>query len=599
MLQKNQTANKSASCPDNLATASGAIIRRLRIERFRGIEQLEWNPASGLNVILGGGDVGKTTILDAIGLLLSPTNSTTLADTDYYGRAIAAEFSIEADVSLPSECDIDHQTKTAWPWRWDGSQAVVPRVGEEALSTIPVYRLRVRGTEDLELAYEVVQPDGAADSLSVMLRRSIGLVRLSGEGRNDRDLRLVQGAALERLLADKNLRSRMTNELAKSPVQGVLSDEGRAALSSLNNTFKLEKLPSGLDLALTGSPGASIASMVGLTAALDGVQLPLATWGAGTRRLAALLISEQNQGDAPITLVDEVERGLEPYRQRLLLERLQDDGAQVFITTHSPSVIAASSQGAFWYMDSAGNLGPLDGKKIAKHRAADPNLFLSRLAIVGEGATEVGFTCALLERALGCSLLRRGIHVSNGGGHEETLELLEALSNAGLQFGCFADDEGGKYAERWKAVSKAQSNLVFRWANGCLEENIIAAVPEAQLEALIRDPKGEKTGKRLRTLANRLNISEKDFATVCAAAGKDFRALIIDAALGRVPPGKQSEAKAYRSDAQDWFKTEVGGRELEAKVFDLGLWVVFASRLLPFCNAVCGAVELPEVKDLA
>jgi len=100
-------------------------------------------------------------------------------------------------------------------------------------------------------------------------------------------------------------------------------------------------------------------------------------------------------------------------------------------------------------------------------------------------------------------------------------------------------------------------------------------------------------------LANRLNISEKDFATVCAAAGKDFRALIIDAALGRVPPGKQSEAKAYRSDAQDWFKTEVGGRELEAKVFDLGLWVVFASRLLPFCNAVCGAVELPEVKDLA
>ena len=43
-----------------------AIIRQLHIERFRGIESLKWNPASGMNVILGGGDVGKTTILEAI-----------------------------------------------------------------------------------------------------------------------------------------------------------------------------------------------------------------------------------------------------------------------------------------------------------------------------------------------------------------------------------------------------------------------------------------------------------------------------------------------------------------------------------------------------
>jgi putative ATP-dependent endonuclease of OLD family len=512
---------------------------------------------------------------------------------------IEAGFSVELDVSLPSDCDIDHQAKTSWPWRWDGSQAVVPRIEEETLSTTPVYRLRVRGTEDLELAYEVLQPDGTAHFLSVTLRRSIGLVRLSGDDRNDRDLRLVQGSALERLLADKNLRSRVSNELAKSPVKDVLSEQGRAALASLDSTFKTEKLPAGLDLALTGSPGASIASMIGLTAAVDGVQLPLANWGAGTRRLSALVISEQNQGDAPITLVDEIERGLEPYRQRLLIERLQDDSAQVFITTHSPSAIAAASEAAFWYMDSAGNLGPLDGKKIAKHRAEDPNLFLSRLTIVGEGATEVGFACALLERALGCSLLRHGIHVSNGGGHEATLELLEALGDAKLRFGCFADDEGGKYAERWKVVSKAQGELVFRWTSGCLEQNIIAAVPEAQLEALIRDPRSERTGKRLRTLADRLNIAEKEFETVRATAGSQFKKLIIDAALGLVPAGKEAEAKAYRSDAQDWFKTEAGGRELEAKVFTLGLWGVFASRFLNFCNAVCKAVELPDVTDLA
>jgi putative ATP-dependent endonuclease of OLD family len=69
----------------------------------------------------------------------------------------------------------------------------------------------------------------------------------------------------------------------------------------------------GLALGLTGGPGPSIASMVGLTAKQKEVSLPLSSWGAGTRRLAALAIAAQTQGAAPITVVDEVERGLEPY----------------------------------------------------------------------------------------------------------------------------------------------------------------------------------------------------------------------------------------------------------------------------------------------
>jgi putative ATP-dependent endonuclease of the OLD family len=82
----------------------------------------------------------------------------------------------------------------------------------------------VRGTEDLELAYEIMQPDGSTDFFPVALRRSIGLVRLSGDDRNDRDLRLVQGSALDRLLSDKGLRSRMASELANSDVKVELTD---------------------------------------------------------------------------------------------------------------------------------------------------------------------------------------------------------------------------------------------------------------------------------------------------------------------------------------------------------------------------------------
>jgi hypothetical protein len=125
-----------------------------------------------------------------------------------------------------------------------------------------------------------VQPDGSADSFPVALRRAIGLVRLSGDDRNDRDLRLVQGSALDRLLSDKSLRSRIASELGKNDVKNELSTEAQTALRNLNTAFESESLPAGLDLAITGGQGASITSMIGLTADRHGVQLPLASWGA-------------------------------------------------------------------------------------------------------------------------------------------------------------------------------------------------------------------------------------------------------------------------------------------------------------------------------
>ncbi|MFL4970907.1 MAG: AAA family ATPase, partial [Xanthobacteraceae bacterium] len=71
-------------------------ILRLTIERFRSIKSLHWRPAKGVNMILGGGDVGKTTILDAIGLVLSPTNPSLVPDTDYYLRDDKEGFVVEA-----------------------------------------------------------------------------------------------------------------------------------------------------------------------------------------------------------------------------------------------------------------------------------------------------------------------------------------------------------------------------------------------------------------------------------------------------------------------------------------------------------------------
>jgi putative ATP-dependent endonuclease of OLD family len=577
---------------------TATTIYQLSIERFRSIKEFSWCPGKGVNLILGGGDVGKTSILDAIALLLSPVNSSNVLDTDYLGRDVEAGFSIEAVVTLPPESGINSQSKQSWPWQWNGKEAVVPNSEGTVDTGEEVYRIRVRGTEDLELIYEVAQPDGTADNFHVALRRAIGLVRLSGDDRNDRDLRLVQGSALDRLLADKGLRSRLASDLAEHDVKAELRDESKKALAELDLAFRKEHLPDKLDLALTGNQGFSVTALIGLTADRKGVQLPLASWGAGTRRIASLAVAEQNQGEAPITLVDEIERGLEPYRQRALMGKLQSGKSQTFITTHSPFSISAATEASLWYVDHEGRIGHLDPKKTGRHRKEDPETFLAYLSVIPEGAAEKGFTTALLQKALNSSPEAHGIHVSDGGGHESTLGLLEALAEGGLRFGGFADDEGGLHPERWQKLTSKLGTLMFRWASGCLEENVIAALQDEKLEALLTDPEGIKTGMRLRTLADRLGIAEKDFVTVKTKAGDGFRALMTAAAMGKIPAGKESEKKQYQSHAQCWFKSVSGGEELASKVFSLGAWPTLKPQLLPFCNAVRKAVDLEEIQDL-
>jgi hypothetical protein len=112
------------------AIAAVPTLRRLVIERFRGIKSFAWYPTNGVNVILGGGDTGKTTILEAIALLLSPTNSNSISDPDYWQREPDQEFSIEGIFALPEGLGVNQQLNPAWPWQWDGQEPTVPELGE-------------------------------------------------------------------------------------------------------------------------------------------------------------------------------------------------------------------------------------------------------------------------------------------------------------------------------------------------------------------------------------------------------------------------------------------------------------------------------------
>jgi putative ATP-dependent endonuclease of OLD family len=557
-------------------------IRKLTIERYRTLEHFEWRPGSGVNVLVGGGDVGKTTIIEAVALLFSPTNATLVSDADYYNRDTMQGFTIEAIISLPPDTDINHQKHAAYPWEWDGLEAQVPDPTNPRKDTEPVYRVRVCGSDDLELSYEVVDPDEGVHHFGVAVRRTIGLVRLGGDDRNDRDLRLVQGSALDRLIGDKKLRTKIAQKLGATEGLIDIEHEATERLAKLSTAFAESGLPTDLELGVTGGHGMSVNALIGLTAEKNGVHLPLSSWGSGTRRLASLEIAAANQTDHPIVVVDELERGLEPYRQRLLMSDLLERASQVFVTTHSPIVLAAATEATLWYVDVTGTIGQLSKKQEA-HRLRDSEGYLARLAVVVEGDTEIGFVRHLLRTQLPSNLLEHGVVVTCGGGNLPALDILDSLSASGLAVAGFADSEGVK-EDCWKRVQARLGPLLHRWPNGCIEQNILPLVPDDELEEFITPP-GGTAGARLRTVADRLRVQDNSYAML--AAHPNFRTTIIEAATGNAPDTLSHDVKKqWKSHERAWFKSVDGGDELAVKVLASSAWNSLKPQLMPFVDAI-------------
>ena len=235
----------------------------------------------------------------------------------------------------------------------------------------------------------------------------------------------------------------------------------------------LRKLfPHDLGLGLVGGQGLSLNALIGLTAKRDTIDLPLSSWGSGTRRLAALEVAAQHQGESPITVVDEIERGLEPYRQRRLIAKLEKGQSQVFVTTHSSTVINSANTASLWYLDATSTIGALSSSAPVKlQQARNPEAFLSTLTIFAEGPTEVGFVSRLLSTGVGRDSKERGVYIADATGNDNALQILEIFGKGNIKCGGFVDYED-RNPTRWKEVKKSLCGLLFQWASGCLGERL-------------------------------------------------------------------------------------------------------------------------------
>ena len=375
-------------------------IRRLQIRNFRGIKELDWViPADRkLICIIGKGDSGKTTLIEAMSWLLSDRASVPVDVLDFND----SDSSIEIEAALT---DLPDQLMTVDQL---GLCLSGLRDGQELISTPendcePCIRIKLSISSNLEPKWAIVKDDLDEDKpCSVATRRMLGVGKI-GE-RIDSHLRWTRSSALGRITRGSDdahtalVEATLAAKVALESVQ--LSEEFESALESVKaaaqgyGAAEFDGLRPGIDLSSSSTYGG---------VSLYSGNVPLSKYGLGTRRLASLAVQKVSAWDKGTLLIDEIESGLEPHRLCGLIDALGNDSSidQVFFTTHSSVAVEycdAKSLAVIRSMNGRCKPEFLPDELEHLHRSS-PSPFLARRVFIPEGKTEAGLLASYFSHA--------------------------------------------------------------------------------------------------------------------------------------------------------------------------------------------------------
>lgn len=462
-------------------------IRRVDVERFRGIRHLTWLLPADQHFItlIGPGDGGKTTILTAIARALSDSWSVTFRDTDFYGGAFDEPIIIRVAVGgLHAEL-LDHEVAGLHLCgiATDGSLTHDPGEGDEACVVV---ELRVEA--DLEPRWSFYRPGETGDPVPMRASVRARFCAFRVDDRIDAHLRWSRTSALGRLtvaqhgardvlLAAQRAASRAASEHVGAELKDLTAAVHEHIVSQGAGAFRA--LRPGLDTSLSNSQG---------NLALHEADIPLTSFGLGTRRLVGAAIQQLAHPGQAVLLVDELEHGLEPHRVAHLAGQLRDPAsfAQVVVTSHSPVALqhleATNLATVRRGDDGSVEVRHLDGELQGVLRA-NPAAFLSRHVLIAEGKTELGIAMYLMaqwdeqRRAETPTLpaaAALGVCIVEGSGSDAAVRA-GLLREAGYQVTYFLDGDRTDTNKQAAALERRGVQVV-RWADGHNTEQALCSV---------------------------------------------------------------------------------------------------------------------------
>ena len=377
-------------------------IRHVEIRNFRGIRSLSWRVKGDFNCLIGASDACKSTILTALDYALSPRPYLSFGDSDFFDLDIEQDIVIQVTLADWDERRPEirefFQEKNFAQFKCglcDGGPLPEPLSDDEAAVSVSL-----RVDKSLEPRWSVAKgPEEREDAdrkpISHRSRSVLGMSRL--DVLSDYHFTWGRNSILTRLSGEaRGDLSEVLSQLNREIRQIDISDR-IAGYRDVAEAVRKESSGSGVGLTDL-SPKIDIPRRQSMDAgvlSLHENDVPISSKGSGSKKLIAVAMQMKLQEGKNISLIDEIETGLEPHRIRGLLRRLKDSGQQTFATTHSPVVVRELDATNLYVCrrDDEGrvdveSLGTVDG--IQGPLRTNAEAFLGRKIVVCEGATEIG-----------------------------------------------------------------------------------------------------------------------------------------------------------------------------------------------------------------
>lgn len=474
-----------------------ARVAKVRIKNFRGISSFEWHPKPGFNCLLGAGDSGKSSILEAIGWCLSGNIYRSVTDADFHG--LRPDNPIEISVVLVDLPDRLLRLETYGPYHRGFNQTTKEIEDEPGRGLDIAFSITLRIDWNMQGQWSLdtsrVEDESDRHDMALRALRRLSLLQLQDESTTQ--LTFSRGSVLFRL-AEETLELHGPLAEASREARSIF---GGAANAQLEKTLEQVRLIAG-DLGISSAAGVTAtldASQVTLRpsniALHDQTNVPLTRLGLGSSRLLIAGLQQKARAGADIGLIDELESGLEPHRIVRLLQALGAKHStpkfQVLATTHSPVVIRELSAEQLLRVrniDGVIDTPEIDPESMQGVLRVYPEAFLSKSVIVCEGAGEVGMLRGLDLHRIDQgypSLTACGTAVVDAGGFGQIPSRAEAFHKLGYRVAILRDDDAQPNAKREQALVDGGC-LLAKWPKDfALEHAIFRGLPaEKSLEVV-------------------------------------------------------------------------------------------------------------------
>ena len=507
-------------------------IHELKINNFRGIRDFSHTfGIANFICLIGRGDSGKSTILDAISYVLSSSWNLTFFDSDFYECDTDTPIEIEATlIDLPENLILESKYGLHIRGLDKSTNEIKDDLEDDHEKALTI-KLEIE--KNLEPKWYIINNrQDSPISISAYDRAKLNVFMISDY--IDRHFSWSKGTPLYSLL--KQQQDSINPEGNNKTIEALreaktkIDNDSFEQFKEITSTVKSKAAELGIDISNTSTTVDFKDILVkDGRVCLHDEKIPFRLKGKGSKRLISIAIQTALADIGGIILIDEIEQGLEPDRVQHLVNTLKrNNSGQIFMTTHSRDVIVELKTSDIFIMKKDASKLIAIKNSLQGCIRKNPEAFFANRIIVCEGATEIGI-CRALNRfrtqkgKKNASFL--GIRFDDGTG-SNVIDYCKGFKNSGFEMCLFCDSDDDGINSKKVELRNAGIKVVDCEQGNTIENQLFKDLPWDAIRELIVYEEKELSEEAVKNSVNSrctesltTNWQETDSATKREALG--------------------------------------------------------------------------------